>query len=65
VSDPIEAAKAEIERRNQQRRQTMQIDFRAVIAAEIIADQLTLIHAEMSVMRETLARISAKIERNL
>jgi hypothetical protein len=55
---PIQDAKAEIEIR-QKRRQNIQLDFRGAAAAETIADELTLMRAEMTVMRELLAMIAA------
>jgi hypothetical protein len=40
----------------------MQLDFRNAAAADAIADELTLIRAEMSIMRRnTLVRIAAKL----
>jgi hypothetical protein len=55
---PIQDARAEIEIR-QKRRQNVQLDFRGAAAAETIADELTLMRAEMTVMRELLAMIAA------
>jgi hypothetical protein len=55
---PIQDARAEIEIR-QKRRQNVQLDFRGAAAAETIADELTLMRAEMTVMRELLGMIAA------
>jgi hypothetical protein len=62
MSDPLQTirnAEELIKRRNQQR-QSIQLDHRGGIAAETIADELTMIRAEMTVMRELLATIAAK-----
>jgi hypothetical protein len=55
---PIHDAKVAIESRQKQR-QTLQVDFRAFSAAETIADELTLMRAEMTVMRTLLTIIAA------
>ena len=56
---PIYDAKEAIEARNKQR-QSMQLDFRGAAAAEVIADELTMMRAEMTVMRGLLAQISMR-----
>jgi hypothetical protein len=55
---PIHDAKIAIEARQKQR-QTLQIEHRATVAAEVVADGLTLMRAEMTVMRSLLAIIAA------
>jgi hypothetical protein len=56
---PIHDPKIAIEARQKQR-QTLQIEHRASVAAEVVADELTLMRAEMSVvMRSLLAIIAA------
>jgi len=47
---PVHDAKAVIAQRNKSRA-TMQTEFRNAAAAEAIADELTLMSAEMTVMR--------------
>jgi hypothetical protein len=56
---PVYDAKVEIERRNKLRN-GVQLDFRGPAALETIADELTLVRAEMTVMRSLLAVIAAK-----
>jgi hypothetical protein len=63
VSNPlrhIDEASAVVQARKAQRTST-QLEFRAPQALEFIADDLTLIRAEMSAMRELLAMIQAKL----
>ena len=55
---PIHDAKIAIEARQKQR-QTLHIEHRAAVAAEVVADELTLMRAEMTVMRSLLAIIAA------
>jgi hypothetical protein len=55
---PIYDAKEAIDMRNKQR-QHLQMDFRGAAAAEVIADELTMMRAEMTVMRGLLAQIAA------
>lgn len=55
---PIHDAKVAIERRQKQR-EAYQLEHRGAIAGEIIADELTLMRAEMTVMRFLLATIAA------
>jgi hypothetical protein len=54
---PIQDAKAAIEMRQKQR-ESVQLEFRAALAAETIADELSLTRAEMTVMRTLLAMIA-------
>jgi hypothetical protein len=56
---PINEAKATVAARAQRRAQAP-TDMRGAAAAETIADELTMIRAEMSVMRGLLAMIAAK-----
>lgn len=52
-------ARAEVERR-QQLRQGVQLDLRGPAALEIIADELTLMRAEMNIIRNLLAGIAVR-----
>lgn len=61
VGEAIGAAAQEIAQRKVQRNGT-QMDMRGFMAAEVIADELTLMRAEMTTMRELLAMIQAKIK---
>jgi hypothetical protein len=54
----IEDAKQEIERRRKLR-QGIQLEFRSPAALEMIADEMTMIRAEMTVMRALLATNAA------
>ena len=56
---PIYDAKEAIDMRNKQR-QHVQLDFRGAAAAEVIADELTMMRAEMTVMRGLLAQIAVR-----
>jgi hypothetical protein len=56
---PIYDAKEAIDTRNKQR-QHVDMAFRGAAAAEIIADELTMMRAEMTVMRGMLAQIAAR-----
>jgi hypothetical protein len=56
---PVNDAKEEVARR-QARRQDATREIRPIVAVENIADDLTLLRAEMSVMRGLLAMIAAK-----
>jgi hypothetical protein len=56
---PIYDAKEAIEVRKKQR-QHAQLDFRGTAAAEAIADELTMMRAEMTVMRGLLAQIAVR-----
>jgi hypothetical protein len=56
---PIYDAKEAIDTRNKQR-QHLQMDFRGAAAAEVIADELTMMRAEMTVMRGLLAQIALR-----
>jgi hypothetical protein len=57
----IQAAQEQVQKRQAQRH-VGQVDMRGFLAAEVIADELTMIRAEMSVMRELVAMIQAKIK---
>lgn len=62
MADPLQAvheAKATIAARAQRRVQAP-ADMRSAAAAETMADELTMIRAEMTVMRGLLAMIAAK-----
>jgi hypothetical protein len=58
---PIHDATTTIASRSQ-RRANVAVEHRSAAAAETIADELTMIRAEMSVMRDLLALIQAKIK---
>jgi hypothetical protein len=58
--EPVRLAEAEIQKRAQSR-DASQLDFRGPIAAELIADEMTRVAAELKVMRGLLATIAAKL----
>jgi hypothetical protein len=59
ITEPIGAAELAIATRRASREAT-QRDFRSAIALETLADDVTRLRAEMSVIREFLAQIAAK-----
>lgn len=64
MGDPLQhvhEAKATIAARAQ-RRANVGAELRSAAAAETIADELTMIRAEMSAMRELLALVQAKMK---
>jgi hypothetical protein len=58
--EPVRKAEAEIQKRAKTR-ESMAIEHRGMIAAELIADEMTRGAAELTVMRGLLAMISAKL----
>jgi hypothetical protein len=58
IMQPIYDAKETIDMRNKQR-QHVDMTFRGAAAAEVIADEMTMMRAEMTVMRGLLAQIAA------
>ena len=56
---PIHDAKAAIAQRNKSRPGTS-VEFKGPIALEAIADELTMLRAEITVVRTLLATIAAK-----
>jgi hypothetical protein len=58
----IDEAKRNLEQRQKQR-ESFPLEHRGMIAAETIADELTLMRAEIAVIRELLAAFAGRPER--